>query len=374
MEELANNTINTKEKSLEIKNKQITQPKVSVIIPVYNVEKYLRECLDSVVNQTLKDIEIICINDGSTDKSGEILNEYAYKDSRIIVINQYNSGAGAARNAGLAIAKGNYLAILDSDDIYNTSMLEKMYKKASKQDLDIVICRCSIFNQTKNHTSRTNHTIVKKYLPKKETFNCTDIPQHIIGFCIGWTWDKLYKRSFVEKYKLTFPQIHNSEDGMFVFLSLCLADRISIIKDYLVIHRINTKTQLSERRDEAPFCFIEGALALKKALEKYNIYSMVEQSYINWFVEHSFWHLDTLNLKNSHDLEVILYKLFEEMGVYNHNADYFYEYNNYEKLKFMINKIPYDVCKQISNFRNNKNKTHQVINLFGIKIKIRRGA
>jgi glycosyltransferase involved in cell wall biosynthesis len=93
-----------------------TAPKVSVIIPVYNTEKYLRQCLDSVVNQTLKDIEIICINDGSTDKSLTILRDYASKDNRIVVINNTNEGAGASRNKGLEISNGTYLVFWDSDD------------------------------------------------------------------------------------------------------------------------------------------------------------------------------------------------------------------------------------------------------------------
>lgn len=92
------------------------QPKVSIIVPVYNVEKYLAKCLDSLVNQTLKDIEIICINDGSTDNSLEILNTYAQKDSRITIIDKKNEGVSAARNTGLNISKGEYIMFVDSDD------------------------------------------------------------------------------------------------------------------------------------------------------------------------------------------------------------------------------------------------------------------
>ena len=100
-----------------IKNKKhIENPKISLIIPVYNVEKFLRECLDSVVNQTMRDIEIICINDGSTDGSLDILKKYAAKDDRIIVINQTNGWLSAARNSGLKIARGEYIQFVDSDD------------------------------------------------------------------------------------------------------------------------------------------------------------------------------------------------------------------------------------------------------------------
>ena len=98
-------------------------PKISVIIPVYNAEKYLRVCLDSVVNQTLEDIEIICVNDGSTDKSSNILKEYAEKDGRIIILTQKNQGAAIARNKGISVAKGEYLSLLDCDDFFELDML-----------------------------------------------------------------------------------------------------------------------------------------------------------------------------------------------------------------------------------------------------------
>ena len=97
---------------------------VSVIIPVFNAEKYLSQCLDSIVNQTLTNIEIICVDDGSTDTSFQILKEYEEKDSRVIVLSKSNAGAGTARNEGLKIAKGKYLSFLDADDFFERNMLE----------------------------------------------------------------------------------------------------------------------------------------------------------------------------------------------------------------------------------------------------------
>ena len=112
--------------------------KVSVIIPVYNVEPYLKQCMDSVVGQTLKDIEIICVDDGSTDNSLDILREYAAEDSRIQIIEQKNAGAGAARNNGMRYATGKYLSFLDSDDFFEPRMLEKAYDLAEKDQADFV--------------------------------------------------------------------------------------------------------------------------------------------------------------------------------------------------------------------------------------------
>ena len=121
-------------------------PKVSIIIPVYNVEKYLKKCLDSVINQTLKDIEIICIDDGSTDSSYTILNEYAQKDNRFVILKQKNNGAGAARNKGIEIAKGEYLYFLDSDDFVDITLLEKAHTKIKENDCDICIFKNYFYN------------------------------------------------------------------------------------------------------------------------------------------------------------------------------------------------------------------------------------
>ena len=143
-----------------VQNKISYTPKVSVIIPVYNVEKYLRECLDSVVNQTLREIEIICVDDGSTDSSLDILKEYASKDNRITVIGQQNLHAGVARNAGLAVARGEYLSFLDSDDFFELNMLAEMYNTAKKDGSDTVICGNYVYNDTKKQI--TDHIKIDK--------------------------------------------------------------------------------------------------------------------------------------------------------------------------------------------------------------------
>ena len=116
------------------------KPKVSIIIPVYNTEKYLRECLDSVVNQTLKDIEIICVDDGSTDGSLTILREYAEEDHRFKVLIQDNSGSGPARTLGIREAHGDFLAFMDADDYYpENDTLQKLYSKAKEQNVLIYV-------------------------------------------------------------------------------------------------------------------------------------------------------------------------------------------------------------------------------------------
>jgi glycosyltransferase involved in cell wall biosynthesis len=153
------------------------RPKVSVIMPVYNVENYLRQCLDSVINQTLRDIEIICIDDQSTDGSLGILKDYAAIDPRIRIITQKNAGAGAARNTGLKVAKGEYLSFLDSDDFFELDMLEKAYHACSTNNLDFVVFRSDKFDNDSKTYIPLYYSIRKDLLPDKKSLTIEIFPR-----------------------------------------------------------------------------------------------------------------------------------------------------------------------------------------------------
>lgn len=172
--------------------KKLENIKISVIIPVYNVENYLRQCLDSVINQTLKEIEIICVNDSSSDGSLAILEEYAAKDSRITVISQPNGGAGAARNNGMAHSHGKYLSFLDSDDFFEPDMLEEAWKKAEADAADFVVYRCDQYNTETQEYVPVPWTLRMKEVPPYSPFNHRQMTMNIFRVFIGWAWDKLY--------------------------------------------------------------------------------------------------------------------------------------------------------------------------------------
>lgn len=298
-------------------------PKISVVIPVYNVEKYLRECLDSIVNQTVRDIEVICVNDGSTDSSLSILNEYADKDKRVRVISQANQGAGAARNAGLAFAKGEYLAVLDSDDRYDLSMLEKLLELALQNDLDIAICRSQSLNNKTGKIFQTPWTLRKEMLPGKKVFNYKDLSLYNFRFSLGWSWDKLFRRDFVEKHKLRFQTLKSQNDALFVFVALALADKIAVLDEILVTHREKTGTQVSELRDRNPSCFIQAIRGIKQALVERNRFSEVEQGFVIWCAEHTIWQLNTLTLSSILSIWDDLLRLLDEINVLKREPSYF---------------------------------------------------
>ena len=185
----------------------MNQPKVSVIVPIYNAEKYLRECLDSVVGQTLEDIEIILIDDGSTDSSAVIVDEYAAKDSRIVAVHKANGGYASGINYGLDHARGEYIAIVESDDIASADMLESLYEAAGKSQADAVMSDYTFIDDSEKGEYRYFSYGGNVEKNGDGCFNLQSSP------CImhkpAYPWHKLYRRSFLEKHS-----IRMLEDGL----------------------------------------------------------------------------------------------------------------------------------------------------------------
>jgi glycosyltransferase involved in cell wall biosynthesis len=263
--------------------------KVSIIVPVYNAERYLRQCLDSITGQTLREIEIICINDGSTDSSPAILEEYARKDPRFILIHQNNSGPAAARNAGIEKASGEYLAFLDADDFFAASMLEKMYSRALKTLADITVCLSKIYDDATGRFSRNSLSI--KECPGKAVYSYKDIHGRF-DFLMWWAWDKLFKKAFIDKNDLRFQDIPRYEDAYFVLIALYKAERITVVRNVLALYRAPRKDSLSATQERAPASFYKASRKIRAELEKMAVgragdFSEVLVRYTVWVVKES---------------------------------------------------------------------------------------
>ena len=220
-------------------------PKVSVIIPVYNVEEYLVECLESVINQTEKDIEIICVEDCSTDSSLEILQEYAKKDKRIVVLqNEVNSGLSVTRNNGLAIAKGEYILFVDSDDFIAPNLLEKTLKNSGDVDMvyfDYKACssNSSMFGDH-NYILPTGRFKALDYNLKLASYN-------MINFS---ACSKLYKTSFLKNNHIKFDAGILYEDVLFGFRCMINANNIYSLSDKLYFYRIRSNSIMTSKIKE----------------------------------------------------------------------------------------------------------------------------
>ena len=200
--------------------------KVSIIIPIYNGEKHLAECLDTIQNQTYTNLEIICINDGSRDKSLSILKEYQKKDDRFIVIDQKNAGQSKARNEGIRRASGKYISFVDCDDFIELDMIEKMVLKAEETNADIVITNFSLyFEDTGRYESYRDEVLY--YTLKNKVFTVEECPE-IIKY-VG-VWDKLFETDFLKKNNLLFWENIIYEDHLYSVQAELYANRISLIQ------------------------------------------------------------------------------------------------------------------------------------------------
>lgn len=349
--------------------------KVSVIIPVYNVEKYLRQCLDSVVNQTLKDIEIILVDDGSTDLSLDICNEYAKKDARVKVFHQKNLGAGAARNLGLDKANGEYLSILDSDDYFELSMLEKLYEKAKNDDTDITICDVNCFDDRTKTLVKDIKVISREMIPLKNVFNYKDMPNYIFNTFQNWTWNKLFRTDFVRKNNIKFQHVFRTNDLFFTCSALMLANKISFIDKKLVNYRVCITTNCQSTNYKYPFDFYNAFMELKNFLLKNELYECVRTSYINWALCAVLHNLNSIKLYKKQYKRLYRFLLKEGLDSLDINEStkiVFYDdwaRDNYMRLKNENNFYKH-VWEIFFSLKNKDN--HKVLTILGVKFKFKR--
>ncbi len=225
------------------------KPVISVIVPVYNVEKYLSKCLDSILAQTFSNIEIICVNDGSTDNSRKILAEYEKKDSRIKIVDKKNGGLSSARNAGMRVAQGEFFGFIDSDDWITPDMFEKLYDSMITLNTDISICAVHQFDETNQKIDDSNPYYTLEYFDKTfdgKAFSYKDTKPFLMDVCV-MAWNKLYRRSLIEKCNAWYPDGLIFEDGPFFFSIFFQTERVSIVRDFLYYYRINRKNSIIQK-------------------------------------------------------------------------------------------------------------------------------
>ena len=256
---------------------------ISIVIPVYNIEKYLKECLDSIVNQTFKDFEAICVNDGSKDNSLKILEEYTKKDSRFRVISQENGGSGSARNNGLRHAQGKYVQFLDGDDYFEPNMLETLYNLAEKYQADIAVCSSKkvnddgIITESKNPNFPLN--LYKIFFNK--TFNYKDFPEDIFNLIGAVPWNKLYLKEMLNKNNLRFPNLIGPDDLCFVYMANVCAEKIIATNEEFINYRYNRPGSIQTYRANHIIDNVKAGLYIKDFLLQKNIYNLLEKGFLN---------------------------------------------------------------------------------------------
>lgn len=310
--------------------------KVSVIIPVYNAEEYLEQCVGSVMNQTLQDIEILCVDDGSPDNSLEVLKRLQAKDDRIRIISQPNGGAGAARNNGLRHATGEYLSFLDADDFFEPNMLEEAVAAADQYRADFVVFNSDQYHMDKEKFVEVPWVLRTADIPPYMPFSYRQLTDNVFKTFVGWAWDKLYRRSFVMEHDIWYQEQRTTNDMLFVFTALVTAKRIAIVNKVLAHQRRGGGASLSVTREKSWHCFYDALTALRRRLEAEDTFWELEKDYINYALHFCLWNLNTL-AEPTHQLlqDKLVSEWFEALGIKGKPESYFYnrgEYAQYKKI------------------------------------------
>ena len=289
-------------------------PAVTVIVPIYNVEPYLEKCLDSLINQTLKDIEIICVNDGSTDNSPKIIKRYADKDSRIVVISQQNQGLSASRNVGIKRASSKYIMFLDSDDWLEPQALERSYDAIIKNNVDVVLFGVMSIAESQKFAEETG--CYNKYYSKFEfstgfykfTGNFRKIRPS--------AWAKLYKKEIIYKYNLQFPVGLINEDEAFLWFYFTHIKNFYYINAQFYNRLVRENSIMTNVRNNntnrLDFLFIMDIIL--DYLIQNKLYRKFRKEFTKWYVTKKEGLLKNLDEEILSDMDVLFDKIDDKIN------------------------------------------------------------
>ena len=311
---------------------------VSIISPVYNASNYINKFTQSLFQQTYTNFEIIFVDDGSTDNSLKILQQYASKDVRIKTLHQANQGAAAARNLGLSNANGKYVVFLDSDDYFEPDLIEQSVAKAEKFNADIVIFKAETFDNVTGQTSALNDRITKLPEYQLKVFSYKDIPEDIFNSFLIAPWNKLYRKSFLEKHGFKFQNIKRTNDLLFVCQTLVAAKRIILLDKILVHYRTGITKNLQSGNAETPLDFYKALIALKEYLDKENLCGAVAKSYYKLVLDIVFYNLNSITSDKQFKELIVFFKDkgFSALGLTENTKLYKLSFLGYLQYKFAI--------------------------------------
>ena len=319
--------------------KEQPAPLVSLILPVYNAAEFLEQGLDTLKNQTLHNIEIITVDDGSTDNSLEILRRYEATDKRFRVLQQKNQFAGAARNLGLANARGEYVIFLDSDDFFARSLCEDAYFAGKVHNADVVLFGAKHFNNATKQYKEAPWLLQAQLAPEKHPFNYRDCPDVLYRISTPAPWTKMFRRAFVEEKGLQFQTLHNTNDLFFTYCAMAMAERIATVNKSLVYYRVGLETNLQTKKKKYPLCFYEAYLAWHDVLKKLGTLDILRVSYVNIVLSGCLHNLRTNGDPETKKLvfDKLKYEAFDKLEVSGYPQSYYYVHKNYKDMMMILN-------------------------------------
>ncbi len=261
-------------------------PKVTLITPCYNAEAYLQETLESIQAQTMGDYEHLCVDDGSTDATAQILEAYAERDFRVRILHSPNVGAGRARNLALAEATGAWVYCIDGDDLMEPTLLEEAVARGEEERADMVIFRCDMLDNQTGERSPFEYCFDTYWLEEgTRAFNPAAHPDRILNSFQNWVHNKLFSRTFLVEHGIEFQDIYRTEELMFTGRALTEAQRIALLDRSLHVYRTNNLQSSIERSDAYRLDFYHAFTTFRAHLEDKGLWELYRDSYINWAIE-----------------------------------------------------------------------------------------
>jgi glycosyltransferase involved in cell wall biosynthesis len=364
--------------------------KISVIMPIYNADDYISKAIETILSQTFEDFELICVDDGSTDKSVEIVKSFAKSDKRIKLVEMSHIGVSTARNKGLLKSQGEYIIFLDADDFYEDTLLEKLYNTATELNLDIVATDFDLYDNKKARYIKSPEEEHGNIYAHGAVASKNEFPDYILQSTTGYVWNKLFRSAFLKEKEILFaPELYVFEDVYFVCCALSLADRVSRVSETLVHHRIY---QLQHRAkifrkhyDQVPVVY----LRVKEFLMRHGMYIPLSKSFLNFSASRCYKIFNLVPSDKKDDFWDLLHRGYaDSLGWYRHEAHDFehieiydfvaniglYSYDEYAKLKLKgklekLETMTLDVLKKKIKQLHAKAKIKERFNAIIDKIK-----
>ncbi|WP_172136049.1 glycosyltransferase [Adlercreutzia sp. ZJ473] len=312
-------------------------PLVSIIVPVYNSAPYLRKALDSLLRQTYKNLEVICVNDGSKDDSLSILEEYARQDSRITVVNKENSGAGATRNVGMGHVRGKYLCFFDSDDFLVQNAIEDLVRIAEKNQADAVVFNMDQYDDKTGVFSPNTWAVSRDHITPGKVFYAADI-NNFYKRLVGFTVNKLYRSSFLLGLDLRFPQIGAHEDMPFTYIALSASKRTYYYDETLYHYRRAREGSLSDSTNDRYIYMFDALDCLKEGLIKRGLWADYQRAFVNYVLHMCIWKHSELDKFMRLEFRDSCRKTwFEHFGILGPGKDFFYDPEDYGFVEDTVN-------------------------------------
>lgn len=269
-------------------------PRASIVIPCYNAERFIEATVESARRQTVGDVEIICVDDGSTDATPHLLEQLAAEDPRIRVIVQENGGEGPARDAGLAVATGEWLYFLDADDLMLPNLLEEAIAFGEREQADMVVFRTLMLDDQTGEQNLCEWSFRHDWLDEGTNVFCPrDYPEHIFNSFQNWVHNKVFRGTFVREHDLHMQHVHRTADLLFTCRALAEAERIALLDAPLHLYRVNNAQSAMATADMYPLDFYTAFLALRDSLERQATWELYHDSFVNWAIDGTAYNLRT---------------------------------------------------------------------------------